>query len=227
MATLGMQYRAVQTAPQKQKDGQWVRKTTGFEQYDPDEEYWQLRQKMDATAAKYGYGKANTAGSATASTNTTGTGDIDKDWTNSNSNFSYNNTDLMAQAKELSQLQLANAKDMMGLSAGYRNQEYGFRAGTDRDTYSHKAGEDRTSYTAKTTDDMRVNNQQFGFQDALQRLKQTHELGMQEGQFKQQRSMFDAQQEADSRRKFNDRVAASNLYNTSRSAFPGMYNFRG
>lgn len=167
-------------------------------------------------------------GRATAtSNNTTGTGDIDKDWTNANGNFSFNNDDLMKQAKELSQLQLSNAKEMMGLSAGFRNNEYGFRAGTDRDTYSHKAGEDRTSYTAKTTDDMRVNNQQYGFQDALQRLKQTHELGMQEGQFKQQRSMFDAQQEADSRRKFNDRVASANLYNSSRSAFPGMYNFRG
>ena len=133
----------------------------------------------------------------------------------------------MSQAKELSQLQLSNAKEMMGLSSGYRNQEYGYRAGVDKDTYSHKSGEDRLSYTAKTTDDMRVNQQQYGFQDALQRLKQTHELGMQEGQFKQQRSMFDAQQEADSRRRFNDRVAAANLYNSNKSAFPGMYRFRG
>lgn len=120
--------------------------------------------------------------------NTQTNSDFGGDWTQGNPSFSFDT--MKSQAKEMAQMNLENSRNLMGLSYEYRTKEKGF----DADIRSREA------------------NQQFGFQQSLEGLRNTQQLKMQDNQFNQDRTMFDTQRQAQDNTVNSARSAANNLY---------------
>lgn len=120
--------------------------------------------------------------------NTQTTSDFGGDWTQGNPSFSFDT--MKAQAKDLAAQNLENSRNLMGLSYEYRTKEKGF----DADIRSREA------------------NQQFGFQQSLEGMRNTQQSKMQDNEYNQQRTMFDRQRQAQDDTIQSARSAANSLY---------------
>lgn len=120
--------------------------------------------------------------------NTKTNSDFGGDWTQGNPSFSFDT--MKSQAKEMAQMNLENSRNLMGLSYEYRTKEKGF----DADIRSREA------------------NQQFGFQQALEGMRNTQQSKIQDNEFNQQRTMFDRQKQAQDDTTQSARSAANSLY---------------
>lgn len=114
--------------------------------------------------------------------------DYGGDWTQGNSAFSFDT--LKSQAKDLAQQNLENSRNLMDLSYTYRTKEKGL----DSDIRQREA------------------NQQFGFQQALEGMKNTQQSKYQADQFAQDNNMFDRNKQKQNEDMASARGAANNLY---------------
>jgi hypothetical protein len=132
--------------------------------------------------------QSTTTGISTGTNANTKSNEYGGDWLNSNSNFSFDNMKTMA--KDLAEQQLGIQDKLMGLSYGYRTKE------KDLDS----------------TIRQRENDQKFGFETTLQGLRDTQQLKVQENQFGQERTMFDKFTTAEMDRTESARRAANRLF---------------
>lgn len=114
--------------------------------------------------------------------------DYGGDWTQGNSAYSFDT--LKAQAKDLAQQNLENSRNLMDLSYGYRTKEKGL----DSDIRQREA------------------NQQFGFQQALEGMKNTQQSKYQADQFNQDNNMFERNKQMQNENMASARNAANSLY---------------
>lgn len=114
--------------------------------------------------------------------------DYGGDWTQGNSAFSFDT--LKSQAKDLAQQNLENSRNLMDLSYGYRTKEKNL----DSEIRSREA------------------NQQFGFQQALEGIKNTQQSKYQADQFNQDNNMFERNKQMQNENMASARSAANSLY---------------
>lgn len=114
--------------------------------------------------------------------------DYGGDWTQGNSSYSFDT--LKSQAKDLAQQNLENSRNLMDLSYSYRTKEKGL----DSDIRQREA------------------NQQFGFQQALEGMKNTQQSKYQADQFNQDNNMFERNKLLQNENMASARGAANNLY---------------
>lgn len=195
----------------------------------PHDDWWRedLKQyeKQKEREAKYGaidqkYGVNTPASTGITSDNTS----ANPDYSYSDGASNFTPQDYWSLAKDLSQSRLNDSLTLMDASSGYRMKEAD-QDTTNTDFLNRQSTEyQKDAYSSKVTDDMRRDNQQYGFQTALDQLKYDQESKIQQAGFTQDQTMFNMQAEAERRSKEGNRRAASNLYNTSgKSPFWGGY----
>lgn len=164
-----------------------------------DEEYERYSQSLQKQVSRKNritdiVSGRNSTTTNTAAGATTNTG-YDSDWNNSNPNYSWDSMKTMA--KDLAQQQLDQSEKMMGLSYGFRTKEKGL----DSEIRQREA------------------QQRFGFEEALENLKNNQQLKIQDNQYGQERTMFGLQDTAETNKINSARSAASNLFYGRRNKF--------